>query len=142
MNVTDGKVILLVIDNPDDVTLVRRTLARHCSGHDVILAQDGAEALKYLFGDGGGPLAGARPLPAAIVLDLKLPRVDGAEVLRRLRADERMRGLPVVVFSSPTEICDLTQAGGNQELKNLRAAGDFAQFGEAVRHLGAFLRGA
>lgn len=142
MNVIDGRVILLVIDNPDDVMLVRRTLARHCIGHDVILAHDGAEALQYLFGDGGGPLSGARPLPAAIVLDMKLPRIDGAEVLRRLRADERMRRLPVVVFSSATEIRTFTRAGGNHELENLRAAGDFAQFGEAVRHLGAFLRGA
>jgi len=128
MGVTNRKVILLVIDNPDDVTLIRRTLARNQIAHDIVLARDGAEALEYLFGAGAN---GKRPLPAAIVLDLKLPRVDGGEVLRRLRADERTRHLPVLIST--------LARGGSGGLRNLRAAVDFAQFREAVQQLGAVL---
>jgi len=135
MGVTNRKVILLVIDNPDDVTLIRRTLARNQIAHDIVLARDGAEALEYLFGAGAN---GKRPLPAAIVLDLKLPRVDGGEVLRRLRADERTRHLPVLIFSSANEVSTLAR-GGSGGLRNLRAAVDFAQFREAVQQLGAVL---
>jgi two-component system response regulator len=133
MSVTDRKVILLIIDNPDDVTLIQRTLMRSRIAHDLVLARDGAEALDYLFGSGSG-----HPLPAAIVLDLKLPRVDGAEVLQRLRTDERTRHLPVLIFSSPGEVSTLTR-GNDSDLRNLRAAVDFAQFREAVRQLGAAL---
>jgi CheY-like chemotaxis protein len=131
MSVTNRKVILLIIDNPDDVTLIERTLLRSRIVHDVVLARDGQEAIDYLFG------SGARPFPEAIVLDLKLPRVDGAEVLQRLRGDERTRHLPVLIFSSPTQVSTLSQGS---DLRNLRAAVDFAQFREAVRQLGATLQ--
>jgi CheY-like chemotaxis protein len=132
----DRKTILVVIDNPDDVTLIRRTLAQSAIGHDLVVARDGAEALEYLFGARRGPVDQVRPLPAAVVLDLKLPRINGIEVLRRLRADERTRTMPVLVVS-PTGEASEVDAGDDHEL--LQAAVDFGQFREAVRRLGAKL---
>jgi two-component system, response regulator len=131
----ERKTILVVIDNPDDVTLIRRTLAQIAIGHDLVLARDGAEALDYLFGAEEHMLQ-SHPLPAAVVLDLKLPRVNGAEVLRRLRADERTRDLPVLVVSP---MADAASALPEDDRELLRAAVDFGQFREAVRQLGAKL---
>ena len=131
----DRKTILLVIDNPDDVTLIRRTLAQSAIGHDLVLARDGAEALAYLFGAGEQVIL-PHPLPAAVVLDLKLPRVNGAEVLRRIRADERTRTLPVLLVSP---VADAVSALPDDDHDLLRAAVDFGQFREAVRQLGAKL---
>lgn len=131
----ERKTILVVIDNPDDVTLIRRTLAQIAIGHDLVLARDGAEALDYLFGTEEHMLR-SHPLPAAVVLDLKLPRVNGAEVLRRLRADERTRDLPVLVVSP---MADAASALPEDDHELLRAAVDFGQFREAVRQLGAKL---
>jgi CheY-like chemotaxis protein len=124
VDAAERKTILVVLDNPDDVTLIRRTLAQSAIRHDLVLARDGAEALEYLFGAAPDRVgAGTRPLPAAVVLDLKLPRVNGAEVLRRLRADERTRALPVLVVSP------LSGVGGvvpDDDHELLRAAVDFA----------------
>jgi two-component system response regulator len=133
----ERKTILVVVDNPDDVMLIRRTLAQTDIGHDVVLARDGAEALEYLFGAQPERIgAGTRPLPAAVVLDLKLPRVNGAEVLRRLRADERTRALPVLVVSP---LGGVGGVGPDDDHELLRAAADFGQFREAVRQLGVKL---
>jgi CheY-like chemotaxis protein len=136
MHDTDRKVILLVIDNPDDVTWIRRTLIQSAIGDDIVLARDGAEALEYLFGGEAARNETGNPIPAAIVLDLKLPRIDGTEVLRRVRADARTRTLPVLVFSSQGEVGNLVE---KDDRKLLRSAGDFSQFREAVRELGAAL---
>jgi CheY-like chemotaxis protein len=134
VDAADRKTILVALDNPDDVTLIRRTLAQSAIGHDVVLARDGAEALEYLFGPPHRPSgASMRPLPAAVVLDLKLPRVNGAEVLRRLRADERTRALPVLVVSPVSEVGGVVP---DDDHELLRAAVDFGQFREAVRQLG------
>lgn len=137
MQDTDRQIILLISDNSDDVTLIQRTLAQSAIGHDVVLARDGAEALEYLFG-GRDTLRDDefRPMPAAVVLDLKLPRVNGAEVLRRLRADERTRTMPVLVVSPIGGVGGLVP---DEDHELLRAAVDFGQFREAVRQLGAKL---
>src|ERR1043165_6906142 len=98
------KVILLVEDNPDDEALTKRALKANNIRNEVIVAHDGAEALEYLFaGD-------RRDLPTVILLDLKLPKIDGLEVLRRIRADERTKLLPVVILTSSNEERDVINA--------------------------------
>lgn len=97
--------ILLVEDNPDDVALTLRALKSHKIGNEVVVLQDGEQALDYLFGSNGG--TAADDLPALVLLDLKLPKVTGLEVLQRIRADERTRVLPVVVFTSSGEERDV-----------------------------------
>src|SRR2546428_2936827 len=102
--VNAGK-ILLVEDNPDDVALTMRALKSHNMTNDVVVAQDGVQALEYLFGAEGS--AGPEELPAVVLLDLKLPKVNGLEVLQRIRADERTRLLPVVILTSSDEERDV-----------------------------------
>src|SRR2546428_11495740 len=102
--VNAGK-ILLVEDNPDDIALTMRALKSHNMTNDVVVAQDGVQALDYLFGAEGG--AGPDELPAVVLLDLKLPKVNGLEGLQRIRADERTPLLPVVILTSPDEERDL-----------------------------------
>ena len=100
--------ILLVEDNPDDVALTLRALKSHNITNDVIVAGDGVQALEYLFGKDGG--SGPEELPAVVLLDLKLPRVNGLEVLQRVRADERTKLLPVVILPSSDEERDVVDA--------------------------------
>jgi two-component system response regulator len=128
--------ILLVEDNADDEALTRRALAKNNIQSEVRVARDGAEALEMLFGTGahaGRPLA-----PDVVLLDLKLPKVDGLEVLRRLRADERTRLLPVVILTSSREERDLVSGYGLGANSYIRKPVDFAQFVEAVRQLGVY----
>src|SRR5580765_5881777 len=102
----DGKVILLVEDNPRDEALTIRALKKSNIVNNVIVVRDGVEALNYFFGTGAQG-AGSSNMPQLVLLDLKLPKVDGLEVLRKLRADERTRRLPVVVFTSSSEEEDM-----------------------------------
>src|SRR5438132_10454222 len=95
-----NKVILLVEDNPDDEALTLRALQKHNVTNDVIISRDGAEALEYLFGTGQYAGRNVGQMPQVILLDLKLPKIDGLEVLRRIREDERTRLLPVVILTS------------------------------------------
>jgi two-component system response regulator len=128
--------ILLVEDNADDEALTRRALAKNNIQSEVRVARDGAEALEMLFGTGahaGRPLA-----PEVVLLDLKLPKVDGLEVLRRLRADERTRLFPVVILTSSREERDLVSGYGLGANSYIRKPVDFAQFVEAVRQLGIY----
>ena len=132
------KTILLVEDNPDDEALTVRALSRNGIKHHLAVARDGVEALEYLFGIGTDAGRAPRAMPAVILLDLKLPRIDGQEVLRRLRADERTRAQPVVILTSSKEEEDLAQGYGNGANSYIRKPVDFAQFTEAVRQIGLY----
>lgn len=133
-----SKVILLVEDNPDDEALTLRALARNGIRHQVQVAHDGVEALDYLLGR--GEHAGRDPgrVPVVTLLDLKLPRVDGLEVLRQMRANERTRFLPVVVLTSSREEQDLLESYSLGANSYIRKPVDFVQFTEAVRQLGTY----
>jgi CheY-like chemotaxis protein len=104
---TINKTILLVEDNPDDEALAIRAFNRHHIGNEVIVAHDGVEALDYLFGTGIYADRDLSIKPTVVLLDLKLPRLDGIEVLRRIRADERTKLMPVVVLTTSSEEQDM-----------------------------------
>ncbi len=128
--------ILLVEDNPDDEALTRRALAKNNIQNEIILARDGAEALDLLFGT--GPHAGRPAAPELVLLDLKLPKVDGLEVLRRIRANPNTRLLPVVILTSSREEKDVVSGYGLGANSYIRKPVDFGQFVEAVRQLGLY----
>jgi two-component system, response regulator len=132
------KKILLIEDNPSDVGLTRRALEQSHVANEMVVVEDGQDALDYLFASGA--YAGRHPadLPTLVLLDLKLPRVDGLEVLRRLRADERTRRLPVVVLTSSKEERDVAASYDNGANSYMHKPVDFAQFAEAVRQLGLY----
>jgi two-component system response regulator len=132
------KAILLVEDNPDDQALTRRALKKNNILNDVVVAQDGVEALDYLFGTGAHAGRDPSVLPAVVLLDLKLPKIDGLEVLRRVRNDERTKLLPVVILTSSKEDQDLAQGYSLGANSYIRKPVDFAQFMEAVRQLGLY----
>ena len=129
------KTILLVEDNPDDELLTLRALKKNNVFNKVVVARDGAEALDYLFGEGAYEGRDVSDIPQVVLLDLKLPKVDGLEVLRRLRADERTRLLPVVILTSSSEQQDLLDGYGYGANSYVRKPVDFAQFSRAVEQL-------
>lgn len=133
-----ARTILLVEDNPDDEVLARRALKKNAIDNEVVVARDGAEALDYLFGAGSYEGRDANDVPEVVLLDLKLPKVDGLEVLKRIRADERTWCLPVVILTSSREKQDLLDGYGNGANSYIRKPVDFAQFVEAVRQLGLY----
>jgi two-component system response regulator len=132
------KMILLVEDNPDDEALTLRALNKNRVANSIVVVRDGVEALDYLFNS--GPYAGRDPfeLPQVILLDLKLPKVDGLEVLRRIRSDPRTHMLPVVILTSSREEQDLIQAYSNGANSYVRKPVDFNQFVEAIGQLGLY----
>lgn len=132
------KVILLVEDNPRDVTLAMRALEKNRIGNAVVVARDGVEALDYLFGTGMYTGRDVRMLPQVVLLDLKLPKVDGLEVLRRLREDPRTELLPVVILTSSDEERDMVEGYRLGANSYIRKPVDFAQFQEAIRQLGLY----
>jgi two-component system response regulator len=134
----NAKYILLVEDNPDDEALTLRALRQNNIANQVTVAHDGAEALELLFGPAAAPGRAARPLPAVVLLDLKLPKIDGLEVLRRLRADERTRLVPVVVLTTSNEESDIIQSYRNGANSYIRKPVDFSHFADAVRQLGLY----
>jgi len=132
------KIILLVEDNPDDELLAIRALEKNNIMNEVVVARDGAEALDYLFGAGAYTGRDMSMMPQIILLDLKLPKIDGLEVLRRLRNDERTKLLPVVVLTSSKEERDLTESYSLGANSYIRKPVNFAQFTEAIRQLGLY----
>jgi CheY-like chemotaxis protein len=131
-------VILLVEDNPDDVQLTLRALKQNNITNEIIIAKDGVEALDYLFGTGAHAGRDTNVLPQVILLDLKLPKIDGLEVLRRLRADNQTKLLPVVILTSSNEDQDVINGYNLGANSYIRKPVDFSQFTEAVRHLGLY----
>jgi two-component system, response regulator len=129
------KVILLVEDNPDDELLTLRALRKNDVTGEVVVARDGVEALDYLFGTGAHAGRDTSVMPQLILLDLKLPKIDGFEVLRRLRADERTRLLPVVILTSSREQQDMLEGYGLGANSYVRKPVNFEQFVRAVEQL-------
>jgi CheY-like chemotaxis protein len=132
------KVILLVEDNPDDEALAIRALKRHHVGNTIVVAHDGVEALDYLFGTGLYEGRDISLKPSVVLLDLKLPRIDGLEVLRRVREDDRTKLLPVVVLTTSSEEQDLLDSYSLGCNSYIRKPVDFIQFSEAIRQLGMY----
>jgi CheY-like chemotaxis protein len=134
----NDKIILLVEDNPDDEALTRRALKKNQILNEVVVARDGAEALEWLFGTGRFAGRDLAVMPTVILLDLKLPKVDGLEVLQRIRGDARTKVLPVVILTSSKEEQDLAQSYSLGANSYMRKPVDFSQFSEAVRNLGLY----
>lgn len=129
------KIILLVEDNPDDVELILRALKKNNVKNDIIVVNDGALALDYVFGTGAYAERDTSIMPVVIILDLKLPKVDGLEVLKRLRSNKQTKLIPVVVLTTSDEDQDLVQSYINGANSYIRKPVDFNQFSEAVRQL-------
>lgn len=132
------KTVLLVEDNPTDEKLTVRALKQGDVPHQVVVARDGAEALDWLFRTGAHAQRPDGPPPALVLLDLKLPRVHGLEVLRRIRADARTRCVPVVVLTASRENEDLEQCFALGANAYVRKPVDYGEFVEAARTLGLF----
>jgi len=132
------KIILLVEDNPADVTLTLRAMKRSNIANEMVVARDGVEAMDYLFGTGQYAGRDVAELPVVVLLDLKLPKIDGIEVLRRIRANPVTKPLPVVVLTSSREPSDLTACYDLACNSYVRKPVDFNQFAEAVKQLGLY----
>lgn len=132
------KIILLVEDNPDDEELTLRALKKNNILNEVVVAHDGVEALDFLFATGSYAGRDITIIPQVILLDLKLPKVNGLEVLRQLRADARTKFLPVVILTSSSEEADIVNGYHLGANSYVRKPVDFTQFMEAIRQLGLY----
>lgn len=132
---TEKAVLLLVEDNPDDEALAVRALKKNHVLNEVIVVRDGSEALDYLYGTGKYEGRDVAKQPEVVLLDLKLPKVDGLEVLKRIRSDERTKYLPVVVLTSSSEEKDLVESYKLGANSYIRKPVDFQQFSEAIQQL-------
>jgi two-component system response regulator len=132
------RIILLVEDSPDDVDLTLRALKKSNVLNEVVVVRDGAEALDYLFATGTYSGRDSTVMPEVVLLDLKLPKVDGLEVLRQIRADERTKLLPVVILTSSSEERDVVESYKLGANSYIRKPVDFDQFIESVRQLGLY----
>jgi two-component system, response regulator len=131
-------IIFLVEDNPDDEELTLRAFKKKNIANEVVVARDGAEALDYLFAQGVFKDRDVSILPAVILLDLKLPKIDGLEVLKRIRADQRTKLLPIVVLTSSKEELDLLNSYSSGCNSYVRKPVDFDSFAEAIAQLGLY----
>jgi two-component system response regulator len=134
----NNKVILLVEDNSDDEALTLRALKKNNIKNEVVVARDGAEALEFLFGTGKYAGRNTDVIPQVVLLDLKLPKVEGLEVLRQVRADKRTKLLPVVILTSSNEDQDRIQGYDLGANSYVRKPVDFSQFLDAARQLGLY----
>ena len=133
-----NKVILLVEDNPSDIKLTKRALEQSQITNELIVAEDGGDALDYLFGTGQYAGRDIRIIPAVVLLDLKLPRIDGLDVLKKIRANDLTSLLPVVILTSSDQEEDLITSYKLGANSYIRKPVDFNQFAEAVRTLGLY----
>jgi two-component system, response regulator len=133
-----SQTILLVEDNPDDVDLTLRAFLKNNLRNPIVVARDGAEATEYLFGEGQYSERDPEDMPELILLDLKLPRVDGLQVLKRLREDARTKLIPVVVLTSSVDEQDVVASYDLGANSYVRKPVDFSEFLEAVRQLGLY----
>jgi len=133
-----SRIILLVEDNPDDVELTLLAFEQSKIINDIVVATDGQEALDYLFATGKHTQRDPARLPEVVLLDLKLPKIDGLDVLRRMRGDERTRRLPVVVLTSSKEEQDVLRSYDLGANSFVQKPVDFAEFIDAARHLGLY----
>ena len=131
-------IILLVEDNPDDVALTLRAFKKNNIANEVVVASDGVEALDYLFATSAYAGRDTSIMPQVILLDLKLPKLDGMEVLRHLRAHNRTKLLPVVILTSSKEEQDIIDGYNLGANSYVRKPVDFGQFSEAIRQLGLY----
>jgi two-component system, response regulator len=138
MNETIAADLLLVEDNPQDLELALRALAKANLANRVYVARDGAEALDYIFCEGAQSARAMKFGPKVILLDLKLPKVDGLDVLKRLKGDERTRAIPVVVLTSSKEQSDIVESYNLGVNSYIVKPVDFEHFTEAVRTLGLY----
>lgn len=134
----ENRMILLVEDNPDDEALTLRAFEKNNITNDVVVVRDGAEALDWLFARGAFADRDPKQQPEVILLDLKLPKVDGLEVLRQIRGDERTRLLPVIILTTSEEESDRLAGYSLGANSYIRKPVDFSQFTEAVRQLGLY----
>jgi two-component system response regulator len=132
------KIIMLVEDNPDDEALTLRAFKQNNILNEVVVARDGSEALDYLFAEGNHAGRDTGVMPEVILLDLKLPKIDGLEVLKRLRADARTHLLPIVILTSSDEQADIVASYDLGANSYIRKPVDFVQFSQAVRQLGLY----
>jgi len=132
------KIILLVEDNPSDAGLTKRAFDKHRIHNELVVVEDGQEALDYLFGAGAYAGRDTGQMPAVILLDLKLPRLDGLEILKRIRGHDLTKRLPVVVLTSSREEQDEAMSYNLGANSYIRKPVDFHQFAEAVKTLGLY----
>ncbi|MFA6292682.1 MAG: response regulator [Victivallales bacterium] len=133
-----SKTILLVEDNPSDVALTKRALLKSRITNEMVVVEDGQEALDYLFCTGPHAKRDITKLPTVVLLDLKLPKVSGLDVLKRIRSDEHTRRLPVVILTSSKEEQDLAAGYDLGVNSYIRKPVDFVQFAAAIEHLGLY----
>ncbi|PKN80782.1 MAG: two-component system response regulator [Candidatus Cloacimonetes bacterium HGW-Cloacimonetes-1] len=134
----NNKTILLIEDNPSDIELTRRALSKSRICNDLAVVEDGVDALDYLFCTGNYANRNCEEMPTLILLDLHLPRIDGLEVLKKIRSNSKTSRIPVVVLTSSREDIDVAACYDNGANSYIRKPVDFSQFTEAVNQLGLY----